>query len=174
MELSLADAFRYRNKVKKVLNRIKTKVERENVAIDPEDLDHINQGFETKSYDGDVSLLLGLMNLLYTVNCAIDKANEGAREILNTINTCSAKIELLNKVTNNVMGCKLYKQDRNPVSGEIKKIALQPLYQKDWQEELVECRKTINLYEEKLSVFNAATLLKFDVPDNLVKVVESA
>lgn len=174
MEMSLASAFRYRNKVKKILFRIKYRLEGCNVAVDPEDVAHANQGFETKSYDGDVKLLLDLMDLLFTVNLAIDNANEGAHEILATINTCSAKIDLLNKVTGNIRGSKLYWQDRNTVSGEIKKIAMQPLYQKDWLDELNESRKKMNLYEDKLNAFNARTMVNFDVPEDLVKVVEAA
>ncbi len=66
MEVSLASAFRYRNKIKK-------------------------GNFETKDFDNEITLTLRLMELLNHVNKSISRANEGASDILNDIQTLNAK-----------------------------------------------------------------------------------
>ena len=175
MEMSLASAFRYRNKIKKLLNRVSSLLRDLKVAVEEEDFNRQNGLFTTGSYDGDVQLVLSLKDLLKTVNVAIDGVNFNAREILNEINASKEKIDFLECICSNISTTKLYKVDSYGYAVEERlRVTLIPLYDKKWQEELNDERRHLNRCENQLSDFNGKQRVSFEVSDHLKKIVETA
>lgn len=174
MEISLASAFRYRNKLKGLLTRVSNSVKRCSVAVESDDVELYNNRFVTGTYDGDVQLVLDLRDLQKALNDAIDAANEGAAGILNEINSCKEKIEFLEGIQSEIAGTRLYKTQYVSEESKTVKVPLVPLYVKKWKVELDDERRRLNRCENRLSDFNGKQHVTFEVREDLQKLVEAA
>jgi len=172
MEMSLASAFRYRNKIKKCVGRMTALMEGLSVAIECDDVERQKDCFVTKSYDGDVQMILLMKDLLKVVNVAIDNANYEARELINEINACKEKIDFLERIHSNIACTKLYVVEH--WKDEPVKTPLIPLYEKKWGDELDEVHRELFNYENKLNDFNGRTRVSFEIDERLARMIEAA
>lgn len=167
-QMSLAAAFRYRKKLLKIINKMTNNVYTGPITADEFEMDRCNEHYETKNFDTDVELLTRLMGLYEIVSSAIDRANNGARELINTINRCNDVDKMLTTVRDRVLNVSLVRVT------SFCTIQLQPLYEKTWADEIKQNKTLLNETEERLSSYNAKNTVSFDVDDLLDKLVAAA
>lgn len=172
--MTLAAAFRYRGKLKKLMSSMAGIVANNPIAVEVDEVDLRNEAFETKSLDGDIELLIRLHGLMETVTTAVDVANDGAHALINSINRCKDTIKLLADIRSRIVTTPLVKNEYDYEASKHQKIELVPLYTKKWADELKAVKREMNTIEETLNEYNAKAMVSFSVDEELDLLVESA
>ena len=161
MSLSIASAFRLRNKLKgriKQLSEIAGRAEMtkaegtvENSAV-----------FDGKTFRETVAQVSHLMTVLRDFNLAIDKSNLANKEALINVESLKAEIAFYENIAQKVRSAPLYSYEHNAEGGR-DKIRLEPLLsQQEIVAHLDSLKKRKDDIEEKLSASNIKTQVDFD------------
>ena len=161
MPLSIAAAFRLRNKLKERIKRLSEIASRAD-ATKPEGTDENTAIFEGKTFDETIDAVSVLMAALKDFNVAIDKANIANKEDLVNLESIKAEIAFYEIIAQKVRNAPLYSYEYNAEGGR-DKIKQEPLLS---QEKIVKhldsLKKKKDGIEEKLAKSNIETLVDFD------------
>jgi hypothetical protein len=161
MALSIASAFRLRNKLKERIRRLSEITNRAD-ATKPEGTDENTTIFDGKTFKETIAEVSVLMNVLRDFNIAIDKSNSANKEALINLETLKAEIAFYENITQKVRNIPLFTYEYNAEGGrdKIKQEAL--LSQKEIVEYLDSLKKRKDDIEEKLAQSNFETQVDYD------------
>ena len=161
MALSIASAFRLRNKLKERIKRLTESTARAE-ASKPEGTEENLAVFDGKTFKETIEKVSLLMLVLRDFNIAIDKSNMVNKEPLITLESLKAEIAFYETIAEKVRSAPLYSWEHNAEGGR-DKIKQEPLLS---QEELVNRLATLKLkkdeIEERLAESNIKTPVDFD------------
>lgn len=161
MSLSIASAFRLRNKLKERIKRLTNIADRAE-ATKPEGTEENLAVFDGKSFTETIAQVSRLMVTLRDFNVAIDKANSVNREALINLESLKAEIAFYEGVAQKVRAAPLYSYEYNAEGGR-DKIRQEPLLsQREVVAHLESLKKRKDDTEEKLAESNAKTPVDFD------------
>ena len=161
MSLSIASAFRLRNKLKERIKRL-SEIANRAEAVKPEGTDENTAIFDGKTFNETIDEVSVLMAALRDFNIAIDKANSVNKEELINLESLKAEIAFYESITQKVRSAPLYSYEYNAEGGrdKIKQEAL--LSQKKVVVHLDSLKKRKDEIEEKLAKSNIETQVDFD------------
>jgi len=161
MSMSIASAFRLRNKLKERIKRLTETADRADLTK-PEGTDENVAAFDGKTFKETVAGISLLMTVLRDFNIAIDKANCTNKELLINVESLKAEIAFYESIARRIRGTSLYSYEPNAEGGR-DKIRHEPiLSQKEIIAHLDSLKKKKDAIEEKLSESNIRTLVDFD------------
>ena len=112
MALSIASAFRLRNKLKERIKRLSDLADRAE-ATKPEGTDENTAIFDGKTFRETITQVSVLMAALRDFNTAIDKANAINKEALIHVESLKAEIAFYEHITHKVRNAPLYAYEPN-------------------------------------------------------------
>jgi len=161
MSLSIASAFRLRNKLKERIKRL-TYITGWADATKPEGTEENTAVFDGKTFKETSAQVSLLMSTLRDFNVAIDKANSANKEALINVESLKAEIAFYETIAQKVRAAPLHAYEYNAEGGR-DKIRLEPLLsQHEVVANLDSLKKRKDDIEEKLSESNLKTLVDFD------------
>jgi acyl carrier protein len=161
MGLTIASAFRLRNKLKERIKELTKACERAPVTKDISTEEN-TVGFDGKSFADSVANVSLLMAVLKDFNLAIEKANVVNKEDLITLETLKAEIAFYDTIVAKIRNAKKFDYEDNP-DGGMNKIELEVVL--DQQAMVAHCKelkKKKAAIEEKLVASNFAVQVDFD------------
>ena len=161
MSLSIASAFRLRNKLKEKIKRLSEIIGRAETTK-PEGTDENITIFDGNTFKETIAQVSILMATLRDFNIAIDKANSGNKEALINLESLKAEIAFYENITQKVRSAPLYSYEYNAEGGrdKIKQEAL--LSQKEIVAHLDSLKKMKDCIEEQLAKSNIETQVDYD------------
>jgi hypothetical protein len=161
MALSIASAFRLRNKLKERIKRL-SEITGRAEAVKPEGTDENTAVFDGKTFRETIAEVSTLMAVLRDFNLAIDKANAVNKEALINLESLKAEIAFYEGIAQKVRNAPLYSYEHNAEGGrdKIKQEAL--LSQKEIVAHLESLKKRKDGIEEKLAESNILTHVGYD------------
>ena len=161
MSLSIASAFRLRNKLKERIKRL-SEIANRAEATKPEGTDENTAIFDGKTFDETIDEVSVLMAVLRDLNLAVDKANLVNKEDLINLESLKAEIAFYENITQKVRNAPLYSYEYNAEGGrdKVKQEAL--LSQKKVVAHLDSLKKKKDSIEEKLAKSNIETQVEYD------------
>jgi acyl carrier protein len=161
MGISVASAFRLRNKLKERIKEL-TKACDDTRVTKPHGTEEDTTSFDGKSFADSVAQVSFLMAVLRDFNLAIEKANMVNKEDLITLETLKAEIAFYDTITGKVRNAAKFDYEDNPDGGR-DKIELEPVLD---QQAIVahrrELKKKKDAIEEKLAASNFTVQVDFD------------
>lgn len=170
-KMTLASAFRYRGKMDSLIKSITTAALREPIAVKEDEVERRKAVFVRGDLDGDVQLAIQLFSAKEVLNNSIAQANEGATALINRIHSLKALHAFLVSVKGRVVETSLVKTSYR---GDEPPAQLVPLFSSVWTDEIKDVRRNINAAEDELSVYNASTIVRFSIPEDIDKLVMEA
>ena len=161
MSLSIASAFRLRNKLKERIKRLSEIAGRADVTK-PEGTEENTAIFDGKSFRETIAQVSVLMNVLRDFNIAIEKSNIVNKEALVSLESLKAEIAFYETITQKVRNAPLFSYEHNAEGGRDKIKQELLLSQKDVVEHLDSLKKKKDDIEEKLAKSNIETLVDYD------------
>jgi len=161
MSLSIASAFRLRNKLKERIKRLSDLADRAE-ASKPEGTDENTALFDGKTFREIIAQVSVLMATLRDFNIAIDKANAKNKAALINVESLKAEIAFYEHINHKVRNAPLYSYEPNAEGGrdKIKQEAL--LSQQEIVAHLDSLKKRKDDIEEQLAQSNIETQVDFD------------
>jgi len=161
MALSIASAFRLRNKLKERIKRLTESAARAEAAK-PEGTEENLAVFDGKTFKETIEQVSLLMALLRDFNIAVEKSNLANKEALITLESVKAEIAFYEMVAGKVRSAPLFSWEHNAEGGR-DKIKQEPLLsQKDIVAHLDSLKKKKDDIEDRLAESNIKTLVNFD------------
>ena len=161
MALSIASAFRLRNKLKERIKKLTDLTESANMTT-PKGTIENKAVFDGKSFNETIDMVSRLMSILRDFNIAIDKANMVNKENLITLESLKAEISFYNGIVQKVRRMEKYTYEYNSAGGR-DKIELEPvLDQKTMVSRLDGLKKKKDDLEEQLANSNFSVQVDFD------------
>ncbi|MDR2518857.1 MAG: hypothetical protein LBD13_05520 [Spirochaetaceae bacterium] len=161
MALSIASAFRLRNKLKGRIRRLTRQIDEADVTKYA-GAEEYTAVFDGKTFRETVAQVGLLMNTLRDFNIAVDKANLVNKEDLITLETLKAEIAFYEGLTKKLRDARAFSYEDNPSGGK-DKIALElVLDQGAVVTHLETLRKRKEGLEEKLGASNFSVTVDFD------------
>jgi hypothetical protein len=161
MALSIASAFRLRNKLKDRIKKLTGLTESANVTT-PRGTPENTAVFDGKSFAETIDTVSLLMAVLRDFNIAIDKANTVNKEDLITLESLKAEIAFYDEIARKTRRAEKYSYEYNPAGGR-DKIELEPvLDQKTVVSRLEGLKRKKDEIEERLSNSNFSAQVDFD------------
>ena len=161
MALSIASAFRLRNKLKERIKRLTESAARAEAAK-PEGTEENLAVFDGKTFKETIEQVSLLMAILRDFNIAVDKSNLVNKEALITLESVKAEIAFYETVAGKVRSAPLYSWEHNAEGGR-DKIKQEPLLsQKELVAHLDSLKKKKDDIEDRLAESNIKTLVNFD------------
>jgi len=161
MSLSIASAFRLRNKLKERIKRLTESAARAEAAK-PEGTEENLAVFDGKTFKETIEQVSLLMAILRDFNIAVDKSNLVNKEALITLESVKAEIAFYETVAGKVRSAPLYSWEHNAEGGR-DKIKQEPLLsQKELVAHLDSLKKKKDDIEDRLAESNIKTLVNFD------------
>ena len=169
MALSIASAFRLRNKLKERIKRL-SDISGRAEATKPEGTEENKALFDGKTFRETIAQVSVLMAALRDFNIAIDRANSVNKEALIRLESLKAEIAFYEGITQKVRNAPLYSYEYNAEGGrdKIKQEAL--LSQKDIVAHLDSLKKMKDGLEEQLAKSNIETQVDCD-QDSIAKLL---
>jgi hypothetical protein len=159
--LTIASAFRLRNKLKEKIKKLTTQINRADAVKDAGTAENTSI-FDGKTFSETIKVADRLMSALRDLNIAIDTSNVINREDLITLETTKAAIALYEDVADKCRSADKVRYEYNAAGGR-DKIELESLLdQKTIVNQLDTLKKTKDDIEEKLADSNFKTLVNFD------------
>ncbi|MDR1956869.1 MAG: hypothetical protein LBQ30_08455 [Treponema sp.] len=160
--ITIASAFRWRNKLKEKIKKLTTQMSRADTVKDVGTAEH-TAPFDGKTFSETITTVDHLMVVLRDLNIAIDKANSINREDLITLETTKAAIALYEDITDQCRRAEKVRYEYNAAGGR-DKIALEPILdQKALVDQLDRLKQTKDAIEEKLADSNGKIPVDFDL-----------
>jgi hypothetical protein len=161
MGLTIASAFRLRNKLKERIKELTNACERAPVtkALGTEEN---TTGFDGKSFSDSIANVSLLMSTLRDFNLAIEKANVVNKEDLITLETLKAEIAFYDTIVSKVRNAGKFEYEDNPNGGRDKVELELVLDRQAIVTHFKELRKKKNTVEEKLAASNFTVQVNFD------------
>jgi gamma-glutamylcyclotransferase (GGCT)/AIG2-like uncharacterized protein YtfP len=161
MSLSIASAFRLRNKLKERIKRL-SEIAGRAETTKPEGTDENTAIFDGKTFKQTIEEVSVLMTVLRDFNIAIEKSNSINKEALINLESLKAEIAFYENITQKVRSAPLYSYEYNAEGGrdKIKQEVL--LSQKEIVAHLDSLKKRKDEIEEKLAKSNIETQVDFD------------
>ena len=161
MALSIASAFRLRNKLKEKIKKLTDLTDSAHVST-PMGTPENTAIFDGKSFSKTIETISYLMTTLRKFNIAIEKANTVNKENLITLESLKAEIAFYDGIVRKVRRIEKYTYEYNP-SGGSDKIELEPvLDQKTVVSHLDGLKKKKDEIEEHLANSNFSVQVDFD------------
>ena len=161
MSLSIASAFRLRNKLKERIKRLSEIAGRADAAK-PEGTDENTAIFDGKTFKETIAEVSVLMAVLRDFNTAIEKSNAVNKEALINLESLKAEIAFYESITQKIRNAPLYSYEYNAEGGR-DKIKQEPLLsQKEIVAHLESLKKKKDCIEEKLAESNIKTQVDYD------------
>jgi hypothetical protein len=161
MALSIASAFRLRNKLKEKIKKLTNLTESADVTT-PKGTPENTAVFDGKSFVETISAVSLLMETLRDFNIAIDKANAVNKEDLITLESLKAEIAFYDEIARKVRRAEKYFYENNPAGGK-DKIELEPvLDQKTVVSRFENLKKKKDEIEDRLANSNFSVQVDFD------------
>jgi hypothetical protein len=161
MALSIASAFRLRNKLKERIKKL-TGLTDSAAITKPVGTAENTTIFDGKTFSETIANVSLLMSTLRDFNIAIDKANAVNREDLIALETLKAEIAFYDNITRQIRQADKYSYEYNSAGGR-DKIELEPvLDQKAVVARHEEIKKKKDEIEEKLANSNFRVQVDFD------------
>jgi molybdopterin converting factor small subunit len=161
MALTIASAFRLRNKLKEKISKL-TSLTGSADMTKPANQAENTTVFDGKTFSETISAVSLLMATLKDFNLAIEKANAVNKEDLITLESLKAEIAFYDSIVNKFRRVEKYSYEYNS-SGGRDKIELEPvLDQKTLVSKLEELKKKKDEIEERLANSNFKTVVEFD------------
>ena len=161
MSLTIASAFRLRNKLKERIKEI-TKACEWASASKPVGTEENTAALDGNSFADVIAYVSLLMSTLKNFNHAIEKANTVNKEDLITLETLKAEFAFYSSITNKIRSSPKYEFEYNPDGGKNKVELELVLDSKKIVTHYKELKKKISALEEKLANSNFAVKVDFD------------
>jgi hypothetical protein len=159
--LTIASAFRLRNKLKERIKKLTTQISRADAAKDSGTTENTSL-FDGKTFSQTIKVVDTLMSSLQELNLAIDTANVVNKADLIDLETLKAKIVLFDEIADKCRRAEKFRYEYNAAGGR-DKIELEPLLdQKAIVIQLDDLKKNKEAIEEKLAESNFKTTVYFD------------
>ena len=159
--LTIASAFRLRNKLKERIKKLSSQISYA-AAVKDAGTEENTSLFDGKTFSQTITTVDTLMSSLQELNLAIDTANVINREALISLETLKAKIALFENITVKCRGADKVRYEYNAAGGK-DKIELEPLLdQKAMVSRFEELKKEKDALEQKLAESNFKTPVNFD------------
>jgi hypothetical protein len=161
MGLTVASAFRLRNKLKERIKELTKSCERASVTKTLGTAEN-TAGFDGKSFADSIASVSLLMSTLRDFNLAIEKANAVNKEDLITLETLKAEIAFYDTIVGKIRKAEQFDHEYNPNGGQ-DKIELELVL--DQQMVVARCKelkKKKDAVEEKLAKSNFTVQVDFD------------
>lgn len=147
--LSIADAFKLRNKIKAKIAELSMVLQREALYKDPDlTTEESLRAFDGIAFDTVVCNAEALMDSLCALNTAIDTTNVRLRDTLNALETLKVKQSLNKNILDKIRGSAVFETKVNTVSGETIKTRLVPIFEN--KDVYVQKEKDFALQKQKL------------------------
>jgi hypothetical protein len=162
MGLTIASAFRLRNKLKERIKELTRACERASVTKALGTVEN-TAGFDGKSFADSIADVSLLMSTLRDFNLAIEKANAVNKEDLITLETLKAEIAFYDTIVGEIRGARQFEYEHHNFDGGRYKIELEPVL--DQQTVVAHCKelkKKKDKIEAKLAASNFAVQVDFD------------
>jgi hypothetical protein len=160
--LTIAAAFRLRNKLKERIKKITVQIESTDVVKDagmPEN----TTAFDGKTFTETIQMVTRLMSVLKDLNLAIDNANVVNKEDLITLESTKAEIALYENIANKCRSSEQFRFEYNADGGKNKIMLEMVLDQPALVTRLDQLIRLKDAIEEKLSESNFKTVVNFDM-----------
>jgi hypothetical protein len=161
MSISIASAFRLRNKLKERIKELTTACESASVTKALGTAEN-TVGFDGKSFADSIAGISLLMSTLRDLNLAIEKANVVNKEDIITLETLKAEIAFYDTMVGKIRRAEEFDYEYNPDGGK-DKIELELILD---QQAVVahynELKKKKDTVEEKLAASNFTVQVNFD------------
>ena len=159
--LTIASAFRLRNKLKERIKKLSAQINRADAVKDAGTAENTSL-FDGKTFAETIKAVDTLMSSLRELNLAVDTANVVNRADLIALETIKAKIALFEEIADKCRRQEKFRYEYNAEGGK-DKIALEPLLdQMAIVSRLEELKKNKEAQEEKLAESNFRTAVNFD------------
>ena len=159
--LTIASAFRLRNKLKERIKKLSVQINRADAVKDAGTAENTSL-FDGKTFAETIKAADTLMSSLRELNLAVDTANVVNRADLIALETIKAKIALFEEIADKCRRQEKFRYEYNTEGGK-DKIALEPLLdQRAIVSRLEELKKNKEALEEKLAESNFRTAVNFD------------
>jgi hypothetical protein len=159
--LTIASAFRLRNKLKEKIKKLTNRIDCANVVKDAGTAEN-TAIFDGRTFSETIKIVDKLMTALRDLNIAIDTANVINRGELVTLESTKAAIALYEDIAGKCRMAEKVRYAYNAAGGR-DKIELEPLLdQKAIVNQLDMLKKTKDAIEEKLADSNFKTVVNFD------------
>jgi hypothetical protein len=161
MGISIASAFRLRNKLKERIKELTKACERASVTKTLGTAEN-TAGFDGKSFADSIAGISLLMSTLKDLNLAIEKANVVNKEDLITLETLKAEIAFYDTMVGKIRRAEEFDYEYNPDGGKDKIKLELVLDQQAVVAHYNELKKKKDKVEEKLAASNFAVQVDFD------------
>ena len=161
MTLTIASAFRLRNKIKERIRKLSDLVERAEITKQTGTVENTS-AFDGKTFNETIAEVSLLMATLRDFNVAIDKANAVNRQDLISLETVKAEMAFYDSLTQTIRQASLFTYEPNKEGGRDKIEREFLLDQKAVVSRLESLRKKKDDIEEKLAESNFKTEVNFD------------
>ena len=159
--LTIASAFRLRNKLKERIKKLSARINQADAVKDTGTVENTSL-FDGRTFAETIKAVDTLMSSIWELNLAVDTANVVNRADLIALETIKAKIALFEEIADKCRTQEKFRYEYNTEGGK-DKIALESLLdQRAIVSRLEELKKNKEALEEKLAESNFRTAVNFD------------
>lgn len=162
MKITLAQAFRYRNLLKRAISVLSSKLQMTSTLLE-KDQTESGKTFDGLTYNQAVEKNISQFNHLIMLRKEIDKANISNKEKITELEGVKAKLAFVKELNERHGNPNLFKLEDNETGGK-RRVEMKSVFDKDRILELMRTYKKEQLrLENELAAANATTTLEVDV-----------